>query len=156
MPFAHIEVYPLSPLALDSVTLEALFLKYTDVSRGMSPAATHLLFHHRFPAALAVHPTAGKFRCLECGKNFKGPEYVRKHIRKMHAHLIETIRQSAHTEAAAGARARVVARRGGDSLVSHGSATKAAQMLGIRADSLQNRGHNLANMGQLGPDCRAA
>lgn len=45
----------------------------------------------------------GKFQCLECKKLFKGPEYVRKHLRKMHAELFEVIRQNAHADVACAA-----------------------------------------------------
>jgi len=44
--------------------------------------------------------TEGKFRCLECDKNFKGPEYVHKHLRKVHTELFEALRQEACQEAA--------------------------------------------------------
>lgn len=45
----------------------------------------------------------GKFRCLECGKHFKGPEYVHKHLRKVHGNLFEALRRQAWEAAAAAA-----------------------------------------------------
>jgi len=41
-----------------------------------------------------------KFRCLQCSKHFRGPEYVHKHIRKMHTDVLEAVRQHVHEEAA--------------------------------------------------------
>eukprot|EP00927_Polykrikos_kofoidii_P083418 TRINITY_DN8530_c0_g1_i4.p1 TRINITY_DN8530_c0_g1~~TRINITY_DN8530_c0_g1_i4.p1 ORF type:complete len:1168 (+),score=275.69 TRINITY_DN8530_c0_g1_i4:136-3504(+) len=43
---------------------------------------------------------AGKYQCTRCSKFFRGPEYVVKHVRKMHLNLLEALRQEAHAEAA--------------------------------------------------------
>jgi len=40
----------------------------------------------------------GKFKCVECGKLFKGADYVDKHIRKMHAAIFESARREAYEE----------------------------------------------------------
>jgi len=44
--------------------------------------------------------TEGKFRCLQCGKHFKGPDYVHKHLRKVHTDVLEAVRQKVLEEAA--------------------------------------------------------
>jgi len=49
---------------------------------------------------LTLRIAEGRFKCGECQKLFKGPEYVRKHVRKAHAHLLEKLRQEAHADAA--------------------------------------------------------
>lgn len=42
----------------------------------------------------------GKFQCTRCSKFFRGPEFIIKHVRKMHTDLLEALRQGAHAEAA--------------------------------------------------------
>lgn len=41
-----------------------------------------------------------KYMCNECGKHFRGRNYVRKHLRKVHADLFEIIRLQVHEEMA--------------------------------------------------------
>ncbi|CAK0798265.1 unnamed protein product [Prorocentrum cordatum] len=42
----------------------------------------------------------GKYQCTACSKLFRGPEFVRKHLHKMHMDLFETIQEEIHAEAA--------------------------------------------------------
>jgi len=41
-----------------------------------------------------------KFMCVHCRKHFKGPSYVAKHVRKMHAEVLHRLRQKALADAA--------------------------------------------------------
>ncbi|CAK0878803.1 unnamed protein product [Prorocentrum cordatum] len=42
----------------------------------------------------------GKYKCVDCGKLFRGPDFVQKHLRKAHTDIFEAIKQDIYQEAA--------------------------------------------------------
>ncbi|CAK9030051.1 Serrate RNA effector molecule homolog (Arsenite-resistance protein 2 homolog) [Durusdinium trenchii] len=43
-----------------------------------------------------VAVTEQKFQCKDCGKFFKGPEYVGKHLFRMHTEIMQAVREELH------------------------------------------------------------